>query len=191
METPRRRTDIPTFPAGMRLEIERSKCRCIRTNGAVASTEHVGTRISLQVVMTGPTDDLVSTAAAQCALAARGDQVLLLGGLGGLLLLIEEPELHLSPYGSRHAGRERRTGAVRREGGFVRRFRAGSRPAFSDLSAARRGRKCGMESDVARHSAAILISIGGWRERCAGRRAFSVLLSAAWRNSDSAESGSS
>jgi hypothetical protein len=101
METPRRRTDIPTFPAGMRLEIERSKCRCIRTNGAVASTEHVGTRISLQVVMTGPTDDLVSTAAAQCALAARGDQVLLLGGLGGLLLLIEEPELHLSPYGSR------------------------------------------------------------------------------------------
>jgi len=85
----------------MRLEIERSKCSCIRPNGAVASTENVGTRISLQVVMTGPTDDLVSTAAAQCALAARGDQVLLLGGLGGLLLLIEEPELHLSPYGSR------------------------------------------------------------------------------------------
>ena len=49
----------------MRLEIERSKCSCIRPNGAVASTEHVGTRISLQVVMTGPTDDLVSTAAAQ------------------------------------------------------------------------------------------------------------------------------
>jgi hypothetical protein len=49
----------------MRLEIERSKCSCIRPNGAVASTEHVGTGISLQVVMTGPTDDLVSTAAAQ------------------------------------------------------------------------------------------------------------------------------
>jgi len=190
METPRRRTDIPTFPAGMRLEIERSKCSCIRPNGAVASTENVGTRISLQVVMTGPTDDLVSTAAAQalslleaiksCCWRARWSPASDRGA--------RAPS---QPDGSRRCWAREKNWRSAERGRF--RSSVSSRVSTRFLRFVGRSARAEMWQGErsARHSAAILISIGGWQERCAGRREFSVLLSAAWRNSASAESGSS